>query len=229
MITIATHDRIDLIANLLKDLSQINLNSHKVTVIDTNSKSEEFKIRFPKLQEYYPNFNFISLDYDCYDSGAYIYSVKSFKEEKSHIFFQDSIRITNPKLIEEIDSKLEEYDVVPLFNFIFSYWENEKIWAEDDLPDIKTYPKYGIFGPMFSVKTEILNKLNPIWLDKIPTEKRQQTAMERRWAVLFHLIEAKVYYLNYLEDSIITNFTSGNPPECHPYNTWIKKIFINRN
>lgn len=230
MIVIAAHDRIDLLINLLNDLTNIDLNDHKISVIDTNSKMEEFKNEFKSLHIRYPNINFISLDYDCYDSGAYIYSFLKYNEEKSFIFLQDSIRIVNCNFVKEIDKKLESVDVLPFFNFIFSYWnEEEKVWSEQDINVPIIYPKYGFFGPMFAVNSEVMRKFDPVWFDKIPKIKRQQTAMERRWAVLFNIIGAKIEFLNYLEPNIINNFTGGNPPECEPYNTWIKKIFIQRN
>ena len=64
MIVVASHNRIDLLDNMLKTLSSIDLNNNEVLIIDTNSDNEEYKAFFAQCAEKYP-FMFDRKDYTC--------------------------------------------------------------------------------------------------------------------------------------------------------------------
>jgi hypothetical protein len=193
MIVLATHDRIDLLESMLNRFNEINLNGHEVLVIDTNSTNQEYLDYFNQAKEKY-NFNFIRLNYTCWDSGAYIYAFQNHPSDK-YIFLQDSLEITNPNLFVDIDNLLNQHDVVPFFNFKYIYdHDQQKEWAEDGL-EINSTPEYGIFGPLFGATKSILDKIPVEWL-KHPTEKYQGNGMERRWSLMFHLINASKRYLS---------------------------------
>jgi len=201
MIVIASHNRIDLLDNMLKTLSSINLNNNQVLIIDTNSDNEEYKTFFEECKLNYPQYIFETLDYTCWDSGAYIYAYNNYPSNK-YIFLQDSLNITNPKLILMWENFLDIYEVVPWINFGYFYEnEDQRLWGEEGLT-INNNPHDSIFGPIFGVRKETLDKLPKEWL-KYPTNKNEGCGMERRWSLMFHLIDASKHYLEY------TNFSKN--------------------
>ena len=195
MIVIASHNRTDLLDNMLKTLSSINLNNNKVLIINTNSDNEEYKTFFEECKLNYPQYIFETLNYTCWDSGAYIYAYKNYHSDK-YIFLQDSITITNPKLILMWENFLNIYEVVPWINFGYFYEnEDQRLWGEEDLI-INSVPHDSIFGPIFGVRKETLDRLPKEWL-KHPTNKMEGCSMERRWSLMLYLINASKHYLEY--------------------------------
>jgi hypothetical protein len=195
MIVVASHDRVDLLENMLDKLSKINLNGHRVLIVDTNSQNLEYKSKYKTFQTQYPEFLFDNKNYTSWDSGAYIHAYLNY-DDKSFIFLQDSLDITNLNLIPTIDNFLEIYDVVPIFNFAYGY-ENEiqKEFTERGL-EINSLPKWAIFGPIFGVTKETMDKLPKSWLIE-PYDKITGCGMERRWSLMFHLIGAAKHYLEW--------------------------------
>jgi hypothetical protein len=193
MIVVATHNNIKILKTFLDSLKNIDLQNEDVLIIDTNSADIEFQKEFNIIESLYP-YTFIRLDYGCYDSGAYIWAYQNIPSN-NYIFLQDSIEITNPDYISIIKNKLEEFDVVAGFDFPYSYDvnPNQQPWAESDI-EFSDYPQQGIFGPMFSARKSILDKIPKHWL-KFPTNKLLQQGMERRWSLMFHSINATKTYL----------------------------------
>lgn len=195
MIVVATHNDIEVLESIINDLNNIDLNGHNVSIIDTNSDEIEFKNRFDQLKNENPQFNFIHLDYTCWDSGAYIWTYKNFNEDK-FIFLQDSIEILDKNFIKVVDENLNNYDVVALSAFPYRYDDpDQKTWVESGI-SFKVTPKYGIFGPIFAATKEILDKIPNEWL-KYPTKKLEACGMERRWSLMFDVISATKAYLQY--------------------------------
>jgi hypothetical protein len=201
MIVIPSHDRIDLLVKMVRRLCEIDLNGHEVLIVDTNSDSEYYQETVhhiaPWFLETHSNFKFVRKDYKCRDSGAFIHAYMNYPSER-YIFLHDSVHINNPNFIVEMDSALDSADVVPVFNFGFGYDSYEQqVWAEQKLPPIESYPHFGIIGPMFGVHKHVLDKMPSDWLIE-PTNKAEGCGMERRWAVMFHLIGASVKFLDYI-------------------------------
>jgi hypothetical protein len=203
MIVVASHDKVDLLDNFLKNLSNIDINGHEVLIINTNSTNEEYIKFFQKSKNQYPQYIFETLDYTCWDSGAYIHAYKNHSSNK-YIFLQDSLTITNPKLIPMWDNFLDVYEIVPWINFGYGYDnDGSREWSEDDLPHFNNKPSDSIFGPIFGVTKKTMDKLPKEWL-KFPTNKIQGCGMERRWSLMFHLINVSKHYLEY------TNFQNDH-------------------
>lgn len=201
MIVIPSHDRIDLLVKMVRRLCEIDLNGHEVLVVDTNSDSQQYQETLnhiaPWFLDSHTNFNFVRKEYKCRDSGAYIHAYKNFPSDK-YIFLHDSVYINNPNFIVEMDNALDSHDVVPVFNFEFGYDNYEQqVWAEKNLPQITNYPKYGFIGPIFGVNRSTLDTFPSDWFIE-PSNKMEGCGMERRWAVMFHLIEADVKFLDYI-------------------------------
>jgi hypothetical protein len=222
MIVIACHNKIDLLQSMINRLNDMDLKNHKILLVNTNSDDQKFVEYFNACKEKY-NFIFDTLNYTCFDSGAYIYAYNTYKTDK-YIFLQDSIIINNEKFISNLTDMLDIYDVVPLFNFKYIYDNDEqKKWAEDGL-DTNNLPEYGIFGPMFAVKKATLDSIPTDWL-KYPTQKNQSLGMERRWSLMFHQLNANKKYLHTANDEEaghITAFIDRNKQ-------YITKLFFWRN
>jgi hypothetical protein len=202
MIVVASHNRVDLLSNVIKNLSAINLNNHEVLIVDTNSDDEEYKEFFKECEIEYPEILFRTLNQTCWDSGAYIYAYNTFDSNR-YIFLQDSLEITNNNLIPLWDNFLSLYEVVPFINFGYFYESDEqKTWSEEGLNTV-TVPKDSIFGPIFGVRRETLDKIPKEWL-KVPVNKIQGCGMERRWSLMFHLLNCSKHYIEY------TNFKKNH-------------------
>jgi len=193
MIVVATHDSIKFLHLSINNMRKVNLNGHRVLFIDTNSKDIEFKKEFEIAKNNNPEFLFESLDYTCWDSGAYIYAFEKYKAD-SYIFLQDSLEILDKDYICCFDDQLKNFDVIGHFPFDYFYDnEEQKIWVESDIK-FDSYPKHGIFGPIFAATSNILERL-PKECIKYPTNKNQGCGMERRWSLMFHSIGATKTYL----------------------------------
>jgi hypothetical protein len=219
MIVIASHNKIDLLQNILNNLKTIDLHNHEVLIVDTNSDDAEYIKFFDQCKEKFPEFIFDRKEYTCWDSGAYIHAYKNYASEK-YIFLQDSLIITNNKLIPMWDAFLDIYDIVPFINF--RYWhdsDEQKVFSESGLPHSDTRPLDSIFGPIFGVRKETLDKLPIEWLIE-PSNKIQGCGMERRWSYMFHLINASKHYIEY------TNFEKNHTIYTSKSN--INKLFFGR-
>jgi hypothetical protein len=222
MIVIASHDKIDLLEDMLFRLSEINLNNHKVLVVDTNSQDQEYLLGIEKLKLEYPSVQFDRKLYSCYDSGAYLHAYNNYHSEK-YIFLQDSLIVENPDFFVQVDAMLDEYDVVPMFNFIFLYDSMEqRSWCEEGL-DINSPPTDGIFGPIFAVNRAALDKIPKSYL-KEPTSKVEACGMERYWSLIFHLTGATKKYLEYIPHERWNDFWN-----CHgDFRKNIAKVWMRR-
>jgi hypothetical protein len=211
MIVVASHNRIDLLTSILNNLTDIDLHGHEVLIVDTNSDDPEYITFFESCKNEYPQFIFERKNYTCWDSGAYIHAYRNYPSEK-YIFLQDSLTITNRKLIPMWDAFLDIYDVVPFINF--GYWyesEEQKLFGEAGLPEHKTMPIDSIFGPIFGVRKTTMDSLPAEWLIE-PMNKLQGCGMERRWSYMFHSVGASKHYIeysNFQKDQTIYNLKSN--------------------
>lgn len=233
MIVIASHDRIDYLDSMLKRLSEIDLCGHEVLVVNTNSTDEEYKKYFEKIRYEYPNYRFDTRNYDCWETGAYLHAYRLYKSDR-YVFLNDSIYITNPNLFTDINSLLNEVEVVPIWNFAYRYDSSEQQeWVENGLPIDRTYssyyPEWGILGSMFAVRLETLNRIPSYWHIE-PDKKFKSQGMERRWSLMFHLINASKKYLDFLYGERHNKFWQWVDGNNHPdTQTYIRKYFTMRN
>jgi len=223
MIVVASHNSVSLLKSFLAKLSMIDLCNHDVLVVDTNSDDSSYLNEFACLIKQYPRFRFERKAYTCWDSGAYIHAYTNYQDTK-YLFFQDSLEITNPNLIQEIDSRLDEVDVLAFANFKYQYdSEDQRNWVESDI-EFTDHPEDGIFGPIFSVTRNTLDRIPKHWL-KVPSNKLQGCGMERRWSLMFDAIGAKKSYMEYFKThSDFVGFYE-NPSR---YSSSMKKILVGR-
>ena len=213
MIVVATHNNIEILHKFLISLENVDLCDEQVLIVDTNSQDIKFKEWFLDCKNKYP-YHFTSLDYKCFDSGAYIWAYQNIKNQDNWIFLQDSLEIIRPDYISQIKEQLKSFEVVAGFDFPYSYDIHplQKVWCETDI-EFHNYPEKGIFGPIFSVRNSTMNRIPESWL-KYPQEKLMQQGMERRWSLMFHSINASKTYLEGYDD-------------IHS-SKWIKKSFYIR-
>ena len=213
MIVIASHNNIELLSSLLFQLSQIDLKGHRICVVDTNSDVGAYQWTLSKLKYACRDIFFETKNYSCWDTGAYLHAYKTYRADK-FIFLQDSLSITNPDIISEIDDLLDEYDVVPMFNFKYAYDNPEqKRWVEHGL-HFSSLPRDGVFGPIFAATKSVLDRIPPDW-HKEPTNKNEACGMERRWALEFHILGASMHFLEYIPHNRWGDFWTGHSDFSH--------------
>lgn len=194
MIVFASHDNINLLQLNLSRLCELDLNGHDVLIVDTCSKDNRYIREFHRLKKQYPQFRFIRKEYSSWDTGAYLHAYKHYDASR-YIFLQDSLYMSSNTFIKDIDALLDEYDVVPMFDHYYTYdSEADKQWVEDGLP-VTSRPDYLFFGPLFATHRSVLDKIPKEW-HREPNDKLTSTRMERRWALMFHLIGATCKYYN---------------------------------
>lgn len=208
LLVVACHNDINLLNNWLDRIKLINIPEHtKIIFIDTYSDNEEFKTHFSLLKEQNVNQNlmFERLDYICYASGAYWYTYLTYTSNH-YIFLHDSNTIIDLNFLEIILEKLKEYNIVSFFDFQYDHFLNE--WSGTDFEGITdiTYPQRLIVGPMFATTKTTLDKIPHQWF-KIPQNKTEEEGCERRWALMFHLINATK--INLLTDWVGMTLPNG--------------------
>lgn len=234
MIVVATHDRLDFLAMMVRRLCSIDLNGHDVLFVDTNSQDAEYRnvcnLIAPWFLHYHPNFKFVRKEYTCWDTGAYVHAYRNYKAEK-YIFLQDSLYIRNPNFIVEMDKMLDEHDVVPIFNITYEYdrsfgeeyKEEQRRLCEEGI-EVTSLPEYGIFGPIFGARKSALDKIPNEWFRE-PKTKAQGCAMERRWALMFHLTGATQKTLVHVAPERWYDFWDGKHDD---FKQQIEKIWVHR-
>jgi hypothetical protein len=134
-----------------------------------------------------------------------MYAMNNIKADKFY-FIQDSIRIKNFNIFENFDNKLKIGTIVPLITFPSDLYDSQE---QIDFC-IKTYGKSdytkGIFGPMFSILSEDIKKIDKKFL-VYPTNKMLQMGLERGWGVIFDIcgfnidpLEEKYDYTQLIDD-----------------------------
>lgn len=221
MIVIPSHDRLDVLEQCLSSVFASNRNGHEVFVYDTNSKNSDYLRGIEGVIKKFPGTIFERSDEDCYEAGAQFYAYKNFASN-TYFFIQDSVVITNNDFFVIVDEMLGEYDFVNFFEFKFNYYPREKEWAEEGIPIVKL-PKKGVFGSMFAVRKDVLDKIPREWLIKTPKNKTQSCAMERRWSIMFDYVGAKGVCLNPFGEN--ESFSEGL---FRRYDKYLRKTWIHR-
>ena len=199
MIVFAVNNRTDYIEKILNKLNYFN--KIDVLIVDTNSKNNSVLDFYKNLDisKFKFKIYFDRIETDCYDSGAYIHSFIKY-ESDTFYFFQDSIEFINENIFNDIDNLLKLYDVVAISPFPLLFDNKEQVeWITSNIPNDeikKLYNKqlFGIFGPMFSIKKTTLNKIPKDWLI-YPSIKNEAMAMERKWSIIFNILDLKTTYL----------------------------------
>lgn len=222
MIVVASHDSTEFLTLMLSRLSEINLNGHDVCIVDTNSTHVPYLKTVEWLRNICPNIKFDRKEYTCWDTGAYVHGYRNYTAEK-YIFLQDSLFLVNPNFVVEIDAMLDEYDVVPLFNFGYGYDnEAQRLWAEDGM-EVTSLPEDGFFGPIFAARKSALDRIPSEWFRE-PTNKVEGCGMERRWSLMFHLTGATKKYYEYVPHNRWMDFWNGHPD----YRQNVAKFWVHR-
>jgi glycosyltransferase involved in cell wall biosynthesis len=204
MIVIATNNGNEDLPRLLDSLEKYNYNNFPICIVDTGSTNEEFINYLEELKTLnkYTIFNIKG----GYDTGAYIHAYKNTNSDY-YIFLQDSTEIKH----EDFFKKLEEYsDKGCIFAFyIFADPDSvgdftqilEKYYDAESMANYQ----FGIFGPMFATSREVLDLIYNNNLYLIPTNKVEQMAMERGWAIAAYKLGILVYSFDMFNYSNLAN------------------------
>ena len=188
MIVIATYNNPKLLTDLLDSMIDTIDMDEKVLIVCTDPKQTEMLEFLKDLPSKY-SFD-ITTDvtpYAGYDTGAYIYAYKKYKEEY-FIFLQDSITMKSPEWLNAFKEHRRLNVMTAWVLFPMCWDNNEQIqWVEDKFTRLLFKPPTGIFGPMFQVARNTLKKIDKEYdLERfIPSRKIiEQQGMERCWAYL---------------------------------------------
>lgn len=188
MIVIATYNKPKLLTDLLDSMKDTVNMDEKILVVCTDPNQTEM-LEF--LKELPTRYEFdITTDvtpYAGYDTGAYIYVSRKYKEDY-FIFLQDSITIKSPEWLNAFKARRRP-NVLTGWVLFPMMWDNtEQIeWVESKFKPLFFKPVVGLFGPMFQVERNTLKKIDKKYdLTKfIPTRKIiEQQGMERCWSYL---------------------------------------------
>jgi len=185
MIIIATNNGKRNLSELLENLKEFSF-GRKVCIIDTGSTDPESIDYLKELKEV-TGYNFEieihQTSYKGYDTGAYIYAINNIESDR-YYFIHDSLRIKSKDFFNLIDNKLKPGVVVPLITFGKDRYDSIE-QLEFCIKNFGSpYYKKGIFGPMFSILSEDVQKIDKKYL-VYPTNKTLQMGMERGWSLIF--------------------------------------------
>jgi len=130
-----------------------------------------------------------------YDTGAYIHAFKMYPDFSRYVFMHDSMEVIDPewlrKFSEPLEPKFYGRDGTPYtsvgavsyarFHFFFDENPAQQEWVERQYGH--DFPYWGIFGPIFCASNEAMKAIR---LPDTPTNKLEQQAGERTWAMAFH-------------------------------------------
>lgn len=216
MIVIATNNGKNYLSKLLESLESLG-NTIPVSVIDTQSDDTESIEYLNTLEN---NFSFeikiYKTPYRGFDTGAYIWAYRNIPSEK-YYFLQDSLKIKSLDYFKETDKKLKTGTVVPLLTFDnngYGYGEGYN-FCQTNFGT--THYEFGIFGPIFSILKEDLDKISSNHFC-IPYNKATQTGMERGWAIIFKIYGFTIDPLEGIKDDFkIENHTYEYFEKQFPY------------
>ena len=197
MIVIATHNGKTVLQDLLSDLRNIKC-TVPISVIDTGSSDELCLSYLKELCETFPqlNINVYSTPEKNWDTGAYMFAIKHLKANK-YYFLQDSIRILRQDIFDVIDDLLQPKTVVA-----FSYFPGKTdAWFHKFGRALcrKNFNSLdydvGIFGPMFCILREDIDRCWDTLPKFLPTSKHEACGMERGWGIFCKLNNLKIVSL----------------------------------
>lgn len=204
MIVIATNNGNESLPRLLNSLEKYNYNNFPICIVDTGSSNEEF-INYLEELKTLNKYTILNIQ-GGYDTGAYIHAYRN-TNSNYYIFLQDSTEIKH----EDFFKKLEEYsnsDNIFAY-FIFTSPDSagdfkgilEKYYDTESLANYQ----FGIFGPMFATSRKILDSIYNNNLYLIPTNKDEQMAMERGWAIAAYKLSIPVYAFDIFNHNSLVN------------------------
>jgi hypothetical protein len=183
---------------LLDSLINIKHCDECILILDTGSNISIDIDFFNTLNELYNDKLKIiteKLPYSGYCSGAYIYAMKNYiyhpMFDGYFCFLQDSVEFKSNVFFELTNSSLSDSNVVTIYTFPPNQYdsENQAEFVKNLIGNNNA--SIGIFGPMFSITKNAINKLHAEWLH-IPKNKFEEMGMERAWGVMFNNAELTV-------------------------------------
>lgn len=205
MIVIATHEGKDFVHQLLESWQTHGTDGHGVAVVETGGSSSEFMTYLDQisLEGWDFNLSIHRTPYKGYDTGAYLWAYGQFRDEQEFLFMHDSITVKRPGIMHDMSfvASAGSAGCVPWLVFRQNDYENDeqithvRQFAED--PTIYPNPGCGIFGPIFYARREAIERIDPRFFETaIPSNKNEQEAMERGWAVAFDRAGIKIRSLD---------------------------------
>lgn len=196
MIVIATNNGHEYLKNLLNSMEHMDLCGEDLLIVDTMSDNQYHLDFLSNVKQLYPhlNINVVKTPYRKFDTGAYVYAYKNFHSE-NYVFLHDSITIKDNSFIKVVIELLKNYDVISFSCFDFAGYGDDEWRQFFNKNTGKEKYEIGIFGPMFSCKKSVLDKIELEKLE-LPNTKNQQACFEGIWPVIFEQNSIEVFCMN---------------------------------
>jgi len=184
-------ERDSLLKNLLESIESLEY-KEDVLIIDTGSDH----IESIEYLEYLKNKNPFSFNLIVdkskypYSTGAYKYAVENYKSEY-YLFLQDSMVVKNKDLIKDIESKINNNNIVCWVKCNGCGFDNyeQQYFVYKSVGSIE-YDKL-IFGPVFSAKRKVVELIfNKIKI--LPSIKSEDSGMERAFGVICKMLQIDI-------------------------------------
>ena len=200
-IIVATHNGWDYIERHLASWQQYGTDGHRVVVMETGASSVEYLDYLNNLKERRWGFSLSIRMTPCvgYDTGAYLWAYNTMPEEDEFLFCHDSMKVKRPGVMGDFRRINEEIGggCVPWLVFRQNGYQNQ-----DQVDFVSKYlpttdlPGFGIFGPIFYTARKPMSKVLSFVGGAIPSNKNEQEAMERGWAIAFAMEKVPVKALD---------------------------------
>jgi glycosyltransferase involved in cell wall biosynthesis len=193
MIVIATNNGNEYLPKLLTSIELHGTENHKICIVDTGSTDEAFLIYLNNLDS--AKYIITHTPYKGYDTGAYIHAYRNFIDDE-YIFMHDSIEILTNDWISCF--KQNDPDVCYYSAFDICYDNDEQLNHLMDIGIHNPDTVKGVFGPIFYIKTHILDLISQTYnlSDILPKNKMEQMGMERGWAMMIDSVTSNRTYLS---------------------------------
>lgn len=155
-----------------------------------------------------------------YCTRAYLEAYKRYGNEYPNlIFMHDSMKVKNPNWINAFTTPFDVSELFCIPWLTFGMWydnDEQKAYIQDRYGTRE--PAEGIFGPIFATTNEALRTLErKLLLPTPPSNKLEECAWERGWAVAFHQADIPMSALNHgvtgedLNNDVYSHLTKIRP------------------
>lgn len=192
LIVVATNNGSKVLPPLLESLEQHGRGGCDLLLVDTGTTEAASLELLEALRG--QGVAVTKTPYRGYDTGAYLWAYRE-REAETYLFLHDSLMATQPGWTAHF---LTGDPVVALAAFPMAFDDEAQLdWLLTRFPADQMRPvSQGIFGPIFAARREALLTLERRgFLNAIPSNKNEQQAMERGWAIAFASCGIPVKYL----------------------------------
>lgn len=220
MIVIACYNDVEIVQLNVESILKTKNLDENILLVSTDP-SKIFLINYlQELEKKYDLIKYFVPNNISFDSGAYINAYFNYIDEY-YIFLQDSVIVNDTNWLNQFKKLRSPNNLNAWITFDMPRWDyqNQKDWVLSKFSNNIIHPHQGIFGPIFQISRQLLDKMNDMYnlLNFIPDTKINAMGMERGWA-----------YLSANTNSSINNIEGEYSNIIFENTTLLKKKFYNR-